>query len=542
MQAETAQAPAAPAAPPLNPVARIPISSNVGGQLDMPTVEFDSAGSLLYIQRAVQPWPVVAKWYLPDAAFVLALSFLAWAIWRARRVARQPQVTGRLYCRTCNYDLTPAVNTAGRGLPKTGLSIAERCPECGADTARRRPRAGRSRTWRISGLLLLAWLIHAGSIVVGVLTLERFQRTRWSTLETWPIAGIDTVAPGFAIQKSQPPWPAIVRLDRYELPSGRYRDTLARLPRDAMANDTLSPSGTRCVLLRHSLDPGNPVFASVIDTTTGDSRDFPLPPGMFSSAQVVGFSKDSARVYIQTQGSLPGMTMNRPGNTFKSSLLELTLDSGFLRAIADVDTGYTLSGQSQATPTQRFAVLERGDKIIWALFTDRSAITTAGMPAIGGQVLWSESPGTPPIDVRFSGRAFLTPILTSDGATLRIPIWSTPDFAEIDLQARTQRVVTDPAGLLSSRAPAAHRGLRTGTGTLDLIDAADGSTLATLWVGTGTNWLSGSWISRDGKWAAAFITRPTKAWFGPPSSIPAAGDILVWDLSALAPAPRSPKP
>ena len=138
---------------PLAPAMVVRLTPDAAGSMPYPQLSFNPTSRVLLVDSTFVPPPAWWTVHGADAGAGLAMAgaVLLAGLWR--RAARRPQTAGKLYCRRCNYDLTPV---AGARAPGT-------CPECGPTAKRRPPASGRSALRRLAApMALLAPAIVAG--------------------------------------------------------------------------------------------------------------------------------------------------------------------------------------------------------------------------------------------------------------------------------------------------------------------------------------------------------------------------------------------
>lgn len=498
----------------LKPIAEVPVQPMRNGSYSTPELGIAPDGSVLYVRELVEPfgWAKAARWYGPDVAgpmLVLAAVVLLLTI---RRCVRFPRVRGRLYCRRCNYQVIPpmAAWEPGGGVV---VQAGARCSECGTDLGTRRPLIGRSFGRRAWPAWAAAMPIMAICIAVLFLTLDRRVGVRG---RAWPIAGLEGVLGSWALQKHVPDnlfADTKNRITRWRLPECTRIDPVWWADVHGFNNGMVAPDGREYVCIVKD----NPYWATgllTIDTQTGAQRTIQLDPATCGGANIIGFSHDGSRVFVQTV-IMP--TWSGKEYTFKL----LAIDLATLRrdeVVAIPVPGLPYKG-SVEPPYMQFIVDDAAEPIRWALQNNRY---DAGRVLMHAEVTYFDGRQKHEYVVPARGKGWGKTDFVDGGKALEIGIYGTSTSTRIDLETGTITSVTRSAfGSLGASASKRYV-LVQGQGSGDVVDTSTGATIARLDI-PGPRVSGGAVISNDGRFAV------TTHWTASSTYV-----VGVWDLCGSA--------
>jgi hypothetical protein len=511
---------AAPSEPPLLlPVARIPLHVEPAGFATSGWVDVDEAGDLLYVFQTVEYSGVGGwlRWHAPLLALIAVGAAVALLFWRIRYVWRRPRERGRMYCRRCNYDLTPV-----------GAGDLQRCPECGAGVLQMRPIRGR-RVWArlvLSVLAAAAVGIGGGAVMRSTLTLSP-RGFPWDV--PWPGPFVKRLGPVSELSRSSHAADRPVRVSVYALPSAkRERVFHQHCAGDQMAR--LAPGGRHVLAIGDfRAEVGEERWLKIVDASTGAVREVPMD-GQACFARIVAFSGDGRRGYVQWQP----MPVHESGAVAR--LEEVNLETGEARRLAEVSFPLVpdRTGTGLQTPSHVFAVDadSPGDAPEWVLVILKETVATGGYRF---EVVMPGGNGRESFEFESTGMSY-PPRLTDGGSVLELIEMRTRTLTRVDLLNRTTiesplptgapvLIPPDRPGLFVARAAAA-------ADECELV-SGDGDLVARLKVPPGRPGVPT--VSAAGEWATMSVyTQEQTVWATMELAQPRQRyELLVWDLRGL---------
>ena len=351
------------------------------------TSSFDPAANTLIIQYAVPNMTLNLWWriHAPDLGGSAALLFALLIFFSLRRILRRPQSHGHLYCRVCNYDLTP-------WKPPTPAQPTATCPECGVSTQAKPPLRGRFMLRRILPILgIFLPLFLCSFILWWPLTRPTTLPNRSCFFETYSL-----------------PTGQKVSTSVLDLPPGKYGRSTSDLRYYAF---------TECSEESHWVD-----LVGVFDTATGRTRSYNMGDASTGSAYFHGYTPDEKEA-VYTFSSFP----NDDGKG-TAKIFCVLLDTLAVREITTVNFTYQLIAPNEwQHPSITAAVYNYNKPQQWA-FLIGSGID-AGLlkysPALFRKMGESKLTVTPPIivdpDSTLSYSADGKLRLSSDGTLEIIP-------------------------------------------------------------------------------------------------------------------------
>jgi hypothetical protein len=503
LQNEAGGPPAAPPPTPLpvlEPIASLPLRTSPDGSVTSPTLEFaPGGGTLNIVQQAGGGFWAHALWHAPTicaAGLLLSLALLATVVIRA---LRNRQRFGHFYCPRCNYDLT-----APGGMPPDPGP----CPECGADTARRPARLGRSfvsRAWK--GIAAVTTLAVFCTLAL-FLTLEPAGAAApWRRPWLEPLARIGVLPRLVRAQDSH--FLNRMHVSVWSIPEGQL-----------LASATAGGAGVFGCVTRDSTffvwtQYGGPRGAvlQARNLATNVVQPIALPTDGPWNIVMVEPSPHPGRALIGYTNSL-----HRQSN--EAVLAEVDPSRGTAEIIGQVPLS-----TADLSSGGRFVYRMIDGRMVWAYMIYSGGTGPAG--TLSGRLITS-SGRTYHFSVK--GTWWHGPEMTADGlgvevgagggGALDLKRIALADGAETAIPAITRN--TNRADLPDGRSVALGAGA-----PLLRLQAADGSPLAEF-KPSGT-WLGAPVVSPDGRWAAAPIGHARKNWLGEEGY---KVHVYVWDISS----------
>lgn len=476
----------------LAPIAKIPLETNVAGETYLPELAFSPDGSVLYVRQPVTAMTAVdwARWAAPEVGTALVIVGVVWLAWVIRRVMSRPRQRGRAYCRRCNYELAPPFAEIGPDGRAVWLSAEARCPECGARSGRR-PAAGKPRRWRLA-----PWVIvGAGMLGIGVAGLNwGLEPLRPMEGPTWPVEGLESLMPGWAVQRVGRRQPDAHRINAWETATRTLKRALGAAPVREARNGLLSPDGAVYALGCGGMNPDESGWVLLIDTATGARREVPgRGPGVL--VDVVGFSADSEALFVQWR-----TLFQSPTSAPEVILERIDLKTLERREVARVEVPAAAGLWGRYSAHMRALIdPERPER--WAVV----AIVTMSQQTLDVIVTSHDGIDTNKASVSVAAPSFFEPRLT-ERWTVELPLFGTPSVAEIDLASGAMTMKAAPAAPVLGTSPDGRLELRPGVAGLGIFDAATGAEVASLMTGQTAAVFRGV-ISADGRYAATTVSR-----------------------------------
>jgi hypothetical protein len=520
----------------LDPIARSLVPADPSGTGWFSEVQIDRSGSTLF---SITPAPYAGwqgwiRWHAPDLATVIAALVLAALLLRTRRVLLWPRRPGRVYCRRCNYDLTPP-GPAPKSRP---APTAPRCPECGQDTDERPPVRGRRLRTRAGIPLACGLFALVTCAFVLWFALDSYRATPFS--DPWPGAWAARLAPQWCWERADNPDRfGRFRLSRYSLPGLRLLSTDLLRGMNGIRGARPTPDGRFVAAVIIDRRNMRGVQLQVKDVASGAWRTVALSKQLIAGADLVGFSSDGAEAFVQAQlypGPLPHYPPPTP-DPIRTVLYRVPLVTGSPTLIADVPTEFVGVPATMAVPIQFFTVAEHAGTLHWALVTD---MDSRGRQSSNIQILTSATVAahSAPLSVTLSSSSWYgLPQLSEDGRVLQVQHWISPtidSFDQVDLQSGALTTTSDSNGRCQCPPAADGSSVRPVGSSLQLFDAA-GSPMAELGASVPPIWLGGAFISPDARWVAAVrFTSAPGAVANPTAQPIGTSEILLWDIRGLA--------
>lgn len=497
--------------PTLQPIAKIPLEATPNGSVFSPSLAFSPDGTVLYVRQPVAlagVWDHV-RWYGPDAASVLMLAALVWVLVVVARTMRRRQHADSVYCRGCNYELTPPIADEVRSGRAEWLTEDAKCPECG-QRAKKGPVVGRPRWWRVLpwvaglGVVAAGW---AGVLIATLIPLRPMQGP------TWPVPGIETRWPAAAFQKNHGRFPVKHRVTRWDPRTGSRLGSLGVEPLGGMDNAALSRDGKVMALgCWQSLAGDGSQSVVLIDTATGARRELEWPPEHWRRPMVAGFTPDSSGVFVMSNLNLPS-----PGEALDVVVELVDVRTLERREVARVRTELTVQQNNALYP---YFIPDERDSDRWVLVVLRTTLN--GVEAevlIKGERTTQDSVRR--MHLSFPAAGSWYPPRRSGPGTVDIPLYTAgaPAGTRIDVALGTQAPLG--AAPLARSADGAWEVRSAGT-MCTLVDVNGGEAA----VGTLTGG-SGHVISENGGLVAATVSLPPTA--AAPQGVT---EVWVWGIPA----------
>ncbi len=503
---------------PIKPIAEIPVPLNDDGSVGGPALHFAADSSVLYVRQPIRPFEIgeFIQWHAPDVAGVtLAIAILT-IVLTLRRVLRTPRERGKLYCRTCNYQITPPL-----ALRKNARTIVvgegARCPECGTDLARRKLVVGGRTIFRLWPAWAVAVPAMLPCLLAMVLTLQWYSPPRGTP---WPVRGAERVLGGWTLQKlPRDGWrPTTDQISRWKLPEARRIGGDWSAETLGFNNAILTPDGSRFVFVIDPYHNWSPKLLT-IDTRTGDRREMAIPVKPGSGTELLWVSADGRRAFVQVPNNVGSVEDGFAGCCIR--LMEVDLQTEECKELAKIPIRPDKVGAGFQWPYQRFIVDDSTEISRWVYYTCR--VNSLGAPA-NCEVVWFDGEKravyTPPTP---TGRWPAFELRRKENA-LEMINGGTGTSAFLDLSTGT---TTSGPSMVTNRWGQSENGryrldkASKAALALDVIEAQSGRTIATITTPTGTMPGGGS-ISNDGRFVASgyftSTTPPYKYFIG------------VWDL------------
>lgn len=518
---------------PIATAAEIPLATNLDGSVTVPALEFSPDGSVLYVRQPVSHPSVweYAAWYGPDVAgALLPIAFISGVV-VLRRVLRSARERGRVYCRRCNYALTPPLaerDTSGR----VEVPVDARCPECGSTLSRVRPVIGRgifARLWPVWGV---AAPLALACIATLALTLQAW--TPGGMTATWPVSGTQTPLArmglgSWVVQKRFRPRRIgmVNQITRYALPKGERIGDVWTIATRGFNNGQLGAGGGTYLSIVD--DPGaSGIRLLSIDTATGAHQSVPLAQWT-DGADIVGGSADGGSVYVQvvTNGRGPPTS----GSPSTSSVSLRAFDSRTLEAREIVSLERPLqarpSGWETAYHTYVINDSASGD-LRWALVSCYSDSARAPTHA---DVVCFDGKDRREFVVPAAGSGWHRPRLLDEGRTLVINHYGRPMPPATRVDLATGAIMSTP-GLPVSNFGGSEDGrwrVVAGTKYLEVVDTRSGRVTACL--NAPVLGSTSGVVSADGRRVACMMW-DSSGVFGP------ARMVGVWEIPERAASPE----
>ena len=508
---------------PIKPIAEIPIPLNDDGSVGGPALHFAPDSSVLYVRQPIRPFDLgeFIQWHAPDVAGVSLVIAILIIVITLRRVLLTPRERGKLYCRACNYQITPPL-----ALRKNARTIVvgegARCPECGTELAKRKPVVGGRRFFRLWPAWAVAGPVLLPCLLAMVLTLQWYSPPRGTP---WPFRGVERLLGGRAVQKvPRDGWrPTTDHITRWKLPEGRRIEGEWLAETLGFNNAMLTPDGSKFVFVVDEYHRWMPRLL-IIDTRTGEKREAEIPVKPGSGTELLGLSADGTRAFVQCPNNVGSIEDGFKGCCLR--LMEVRIDSLEFKELASIPIRPDKVGASYQWPYTGFLVDDSMGTPRWLYHVYR--VDSAGAP-VSCEVTWFDGEkrvvytptmptgrGWPALQLRKNateveivngGTKTSTFLDLATGATTSGPTLTQGNWG----QSVNGRYILDN----SAKTP----------GALHVVEAATGRTIALITSPTGTL-PGGGTISNDGRFVASgyftSTTPPYKYFIG------------VWDLGDAA--------
>ena len=548
--------------PTLLPKLLVPLHTARAGNFSSAVVQFaqppgasPTETTLVITQQLYLPTTLqTIRWHTPTLASLVLLAVAIFAYRTLRRTARAPRILGRLYCRACNYDLSPL---------KPGDPVTANCPECGLSTARKRPVMAEPLLFR----LLMPFVACLGTIIVCLALLG--WSLHWvpggSSQLIWPIPGIVSLVPRYGLSHQiEHNGTVITRLTLTSLVAGT---TLK--PHD-IANPwgyvSVAPSGNLAasIAIENNNDPllpGSQAHLIFVDLRSGESRSCPPAPLNATVNHAPTFSRDGSKVWYMLQ--IPRGNPSVPN--FDYEIVETDVGTLRQRVIHRISGATILAPNgSPAYVYSKFLSHEdgRGSTFYVVAMTQYN---TSGTNTVEGRIYKSGTGADSVITLpATAANSYFPATLSRDATTISVGLHpATNGTLVADLTtgivttalppAATPAPITAPLAALAPAAisptaplPGVTRDWslnRTTAGTFNLFDPA-GAQVATLAVPassgfgpamTAPGWTGSIAMSLDNRYAASQLLLPSNSvygavMYGPTAYFP---HVVVWDLAPL---------
>lgn len=515
---------------PIAPAAEIQVARSLDGSVAMPALDFSPDGSLLYVRQPVRKpaaWEYAA-WYAPNIATVLLPITLLVVLIALRRVFRSPREQGKVYCRKCNYRLTPPLverEASGRVIAPDGA----RCPECGSPLARTRPVIGRSAAARLWPIWGAAVPLALACLIAFALSLEA--PTPAGAAAAWPPKEVQTTLMRLGLgslswqRRHRPRWVGrINRITCYEMPSGKRHGAAWDVDTHGFNNGRLAADGD--VYLSVVQDPGNSTLSLLgIGTRTGARRSAAIAP-WGGGADMLGLSPDGESVYVQVVTSRQSAAGAPVPWTNVVSLREFNARTLESVEIAALDRPSQMGPGGWETPFHRYVVDAIAGPARWALVSGYRDAT--GVPT-HMDVTFFDGKESREFTVPAAGTGWHEPKLLDGGATLEINHYGVPMPPATRLNLATGAQSTSPSTLATTlgRSQNGRWRMVAGVKYLEIVDAHSGRVVACT---TAPATSAMGVVSEDGRHAACAM------WNGLTSGSPTFV-VGVWEI----PTPKEPE-
>jgi len=501
--------------PTIEPILTLPLDASPNGSVPTPSLCFAGDPPALYYCTTVwndPPYKIV-WWHAPTvAAIVLPIALLVF-LWLVRRYVSRPQGKGRLYCRGCNHELSVDQATVHPYGPAIWTTESSRCPECGQRSTRG-PVQGSSRMRRATPIAAVGLLVLVCCSVL-VLALNPLPPGVYPD-PTWPWRGLEKALGSWSLVRRMPVYgnSGFKRIVRVPL-DGAAPQILLRDQVSNWAEGFVSPDGK--YVLNVAFQDGSKLHITRADS--GQRRTIEFGAEKFDLVRPVGFSNDNRIVYAQFEQRMTKRLYQ---------LYAVELESGAKTLLAEVQPEPQAAGGPNVPLNPRFVVREIDGTVRWALLQ---------MPLSGGKI---DSILTIPNGTSFMKFPFTSRVQWSS------PIHWLPDGRKIEIASDFglfQGVLLDTQTGQIAYQPCLfpYAGEERGM-YVDLqleghaLKSRQGKAIGIL--GGAGDYPSdrGFAVSRDGRWAAAYVDVTPNRRAG--SSPDTQAEIWVWDLSQLPPIER----
>ncbi len=309
-----------------------------GGGWPSATAHFDTAGTSLIIQYPTRETLTRDWWFnhLPDFAVPISLLLAIIFVWRLSRILRSPQSQNRIYCRRCNYDLTPEQFTE---TPPTNP-----CPECGTSSTESPPKRGRSTPIRLIPLLGISLPIFLFAIAV----LQSSFEAKDPGNQAWPHSSFDQIR-WWPLARPSIPVRQCRRFDTWSLPGGE-KSASTLIPIDPIEGGLTSDLKyfAYAEFNQENLWSNRAVF---FEPTTGKSRSYTMGDAGTGFCKFHGFTPD------EKEAVYTNVSLVTPDGSCKARILCIALDTLAVREVATVlVTPQTLTPGNWQLPSLAAAV------------------------------------------------------------------------------------------------------------------------------------------------------------------------------------------
>jgi len=539
-----------PPVPTVLPELFVPLHCDRAGSYSNAVIQFAQAPgasptetTLITTQQLVLPTTLqTIRWHTPTLASLILLAVAIFAYRTLRRTVRAPHLLGRLYCRACNYDLSP---------PNPGSPVTAHCPECGLSTTRMPPVMAEPLLFR----LLMPFVACLGTLILCMALLG--WSLQWtpggSSQLIWPIPGIVSLVPRYGFMRPVDyNGPATTRLTLTSLATGAT--LTAREISNAWGFVGVAPGGTLAASLsmHPGTDPSIPgwqTHLSLIDLHSGQTRSCPPSPTYATVSHAPTFSRDGSKVWFLLQ--IPVGNPNTPPYDYE--IVETDVNSLRQRVVSRFTGATSLApngSPAYINPTFLPHEDERGPTFFVAAMMQYN---TSGTSTVEGRIYQSGTANDSFITLpATAARSYFPATLSRDARTISIGLHpATNGTLVADLTTGIVTTILPPAAAPApATAPATPATLQvsrdwsitcTTVGAINLFDPT-GTQVATLAVpaSPGFGPIMPGWnglltLSSDNRYAAVQLLLPQHSVYGAVMYGPSAyfPHVVIWDLAPL---------
>lgn len=467
---------------------------------DIGSVAFSPDGKILYVHlrpEAVDVWAMLVYVWPEGLGAVVGIAAVVAGL-VAWRVRRRPQKKGAMYCRKCNYEMS--------GLP-AGVG---KCPECGVDLGRRRPRRGRGAWSRLGPVV--AVVVVLGGVYGGMWWARLPREGSASWWLTWNSVTLHEMAAARGITSLSNFDSHTDRVVEVDSATGGTIRTLFSQSWATYFPIRVVPDGSRLIL------GGGQSRLLLVDCATGRVEghlDYPANGDGFSSwKRIVGFSSDGGRAFCSYLNHTSGFT----------ELVQWDLGAGSSKVVGRVEA---FGGQ---WPKHLVLTSSDGDPAFISVSDFMEVMDTKSCVV---QFHGSSLDNRPPLTLPAKIKPNAPPAVTRDGRRL-YAVRNLKQVLAIDLQTGNVDAIIDlpgsPKSLVLDQFAASADGVWLFVEGIDSVLALRIST--TTWAAclpAPAGYIDPQpFVSPDGRWLAAI---PFKQGGGGPGGT--TREVLLFDLTQL---------
>jgi WD40 repeat protein len=313
----------------------------------------------------------IAFYYWPECIGAITIGLFLLSVITFMRVVHRPQVKGEPYCRRCNYNLSTHVTNDPIQPGRRWVAAPEtKCPECGVELHRRKPRRGR-KSWQRLAPVSAGFLLSAVALaVVFLVGVQRFRTINHWMNWSWEWTNTLAEKPRFAcLKKWQVSADRVMQIDFDEIETRR---SLISTPMPSYNKISVSPDGEDLFL--------SGVGSNVVSrysARTGRLRATFRAPGHTTQHRrpaIIDFSTNGDRAYVSwldRQQNLCGVSawnlMTNKGQTLFTTAAHIDQRNGrnfpyprhfLLRADDDAPRFVSFPDFMEAFPTKTYRIRE----------------------------------------------------------------------------------------------------------------------------------------------------------------------------------------